>query len=673
MLDTKHARRFGSIVMVLAMLLVGCGEDAPPKQTTVATPTLTGTAAYDDRVTAGPVTAKGTAGLPRTASNSSGTNRYSVDLSQLAGPYALRWIGPDKSDQQVFLYSVATQAGTANVTPLTTLLFAQLMGQDPTAAYAAFGTNGSEMVTDEKIRAAQAKVTAYLRDVLGVTVRSGDASFITSRFDAIPGDPMFDTIQAIDAALAAHSSTFATLTQQVASLARLCIEERVLIDVAGVQREFCPAIKTANREEDDNSIIDYVFSAPTNDTLTVKVRGDDILSGEYVNAGLSYFCSGSACGGIVLGVPASDQTRSFNFTTAALTSATGSAVLDGVLTGAIPGVELPVLPCTTNKFFAILEDNTVIAQCVDAFDPLNVGGTLNTSRGATPSRAVYVFADTSGADPAYPQVELVMDGNDAVVSVYFFQYDPATLIPALRFACEAEACNGITLGPVSVNTDLGPDLPVLVRNVSFANTILSGMTDTGAPTGTTATLKASFTTVYFVDPNTPLLFPSLADCDPASDTVALDVLSGPFNFCSAEANRETSVPTDADLKLEMLDDQSFAPIEVVLRAGSVVSVTYNTPVSQTFRCDAECQGVSVSLPDNLGRRTVTFAGTVLHEVQSFPLPGTRTATLNAGPIVFHASDPVRTVYCSILNIPIRAGFRWLRGSKQCLIELLPIY
>ncbi|HWK52105.1 MAG TPA: hypothetical protein VNR40_19560, partial [Steroidobacter sp.] len=290
-------------------------------------------------------------------------------------------------------------------------------------------------------------------------------------------------------------------------------------------------------------------------------------------------------------------------------------------------------------FFAVLSDNTVIAQCVDAFDPLGIGGTLNTSRGATPSRAIYVFADTSGADPAYPQVELVTDGNDRVVSVYFFQYDPATLVPTIRFACEGDACSGITLGPVTVNTDLGPDMPVLVRNVSFANTILSGMTETGVPTDTTATLKASFTTVYFVDPNTPLLFPPLADCDPASDTVAIDVLSGPFNFCSADASRMTSVPVDADLKLEMLDDQSFAPIEVILRAGAVVRVTYNSPVSQAFRCDADCEGVSVSLPDNLGRRSVTFAGTVLREVQSFPLPGTRTATLNSGPIVFPPVTP----------------------------------
>jgi hypothetical protein len=99
-----------------------------------------------------------------------------------------------------------------------------------------------------------------------------------------------------------------------------------------------------------------------------------------------------------------------------------------------------------------------------------------------------------------------------------------------------------------------------------------------------------------------------------------------------------SAPDGAELKLEMFDDQSFAPIEVILRAGSVVSVSYGSPVNQGFRCDSDCEGVTVSAPDELGRRTTTFADTVLHEVQSFPLHGPRTATLS-GVIVFPPVTP----------------------------------
>jgi hypothetical protein len=640
MLETRHARRCASIITVaFVMLLAGCGEeDPPPPQAKAATLELTGTAMYDDTVMASGVTAKGIAGLPRTANNSSGTNQYSVDLSQLTGPYALHTMGSGRNGQQAVLYSVATQAGVANVTPLTTLLFAQLMGEDPETAYAAFGASGPELVTDAKIRAAQAKVTAYLQGVLGVTVRSGDASFITSTFNATPGDPMFDTIQALHAVLTANGMTLTALAAQIAALARLCIEEKLLIEVGGAQREFCPATKTAEREEDDNSIIDYVFTAPTREKLTVKVRGDEILSGEYLNAGATYSCSGAACA-ITLGAPTGDETRSLSFSATELTGAGGKALLSGVLMGAIPGLELPVLPCNTNKYFVIFEDNTVIAQCVDVKDPFSLGGTTNIERGEVPSRAVYAFSDMSGANPAYPQVQVVTDGNDSVLSVYFYQYDPVTFVENLRFACQGSECNGITLGPVTVNTDLGPDTPVLVRNVTFANTILSGMTETGAPTHTTARLKASFTTVYFTNSSEPLKFPPLVECMPGSAAVSIAVLSRSFNFCSAEAHRLASAQ-DTDVRLEIYDERDFVPIVIVLRGESVVSVRYNANrVNQDFSCDADCTGVTVSAPDGLGRRSVTFADTLLHEVQSFPLPGTRTVTLSSGPIVFPAVTP----------------------------------
>ncbi|HEY0943587.1 MAG TPA: hypothetical protein VGE08_26110 [Steroidobacter sp.] len=640
MLETRHARRLRLVALAFVLLMTGCGEDAPPEQATLASPSLNGIAVYDDGSSPGAVTAKGTAGLPRTASNSSGTSRYTVDISQLTGPYALRWAGTDKNDQQVSLYSVATQAGVANVTPLTTLLFAQLMGQDPEAAYAAFGASGADLVSDEKIREAQAKLTAHLRDVLGVTVPAAEASFITSTFDAVPGDPMFETMQAVEAALVANGTTLEALSQQVASLARLCIEEKILIDVGGAQREFCPATKSAERDEEDGSIINYVFTTPTNDTLIVRVRGDEVLSGEYVAAGLVYSCSGAACGSIVLGAPASDQTRTLSFESAAFGGDAGNAVLNGVLGGAIPGVELPVLPCAHNKYFVILDDNSVVAECVDTFDPFSIGGTMSALRGVTPSRAIYRFSSSSSIDPTFPQLELVMDGNDSLVSVYFYRYDPETFVPDVRFACEAEACNGITLGSVTVNTSLGPDYPVLVRDVTFADTILSGMTESGAPTGAAAKLRAAVTTVYYVDPYAPFLHPPLEDCDPTSATVSVDVHSGPFNFCSAEAIRYAFMLNDTDLRLEATEDRTLAPLQVDLRGESVLRVYYNNGmINQSFHCELDCEGVTVSPPDSLGRRTVTFDGTVLHEDQSFPRPGTRTATFTGGPIVFPPVTP----------------------------------
>jgi hypothetical protein len=637
MFEIARATRSGPIAglwLASAFLLAACGSEGPPEQTRTEPPALTGTATYGATIVTGAVSGKGASGPLRTASNSTGTNQYTISLLELTAPYALRWAGSDDRDQQVFLYTVATQPGVANITPLTTLLIAQLLGQDPAAAYAAFNASGgvrTETITDANIQAAQTKVTAYLQDVLGVQVKSGAASFVTSAFKAAAGDPMFDTLQALDAKLVSSGSNLATLAADVAALARLCIEEKISITVSGQQKELCPATKSANPEEADSSILSYVFKSPANDTLTVKVRGDAVLSGEYVtSAGQSFACSSVACGGIALGAPVSDLTRSITFNNADL----AGAVLSGTLAGAIPGVALPVLPCDSNKFFVVLEDRTVIADCVDAFDPLGLGGTLNGLRGAAPSRAVYTFSSSSGANPAFPQVELVTDGNDSVVSVYFFQYDPATFIPSMRFACQGSACNGITLGPVTTNTDLGPNTPVLVRNVSFDNTVLAGLNEDGSPTDISASLKASFKTVYYADPFAPLVFPPQVSCASEGDTIAISVLSGPFNFCSSQSNRFATAQENGGLLLSTVDDGTFAPIEIVLRAGAVVQVTYNSPVNQQFSCSTDCTGVTVSAPNEQGHRTVTFEATTLRETQSFPLPGARTAVLSSGPLAF---------------------------------------
>jgi hypothetical protein len=626
-------------LMALALLLTACGSEEPPAQTKDETPSLSGTATYDGTFSSSGATAKGVGGPPRTSSNSTATSQYSVSVLELTAPYVLRWNGVDARGQQVFLYSVATRAGVANITPLTTLVVAQLLGQDPETAFDAFGATGgvqSSLVTDANIQDAQAKVIAYLQDVLGVQVGAGIGNFVTSTFRAAAGDSMFDTMQAIDAKLVADGVDFGTLSGRIATLARLCIEESIQITVGGQQKQFCPASKTANREEADNTIIDYVFTSPTRDSLTVKVQSEAVLSGEYVStAGEHYSCTGAGCG-ITLGTPAADLTRALDFGLTQLAGGTGTAVLNGSLQTAIPGVELPILPCDNNKYYVILQDRTVYADCVDANDPLSLGGTLAELHGEEVSRAAYRFVNGSSTNPAHPQVEVVTDGNDSLVSVAFTLFDEQ-FFPTVHYACMRSACNGVTLGPVTVNTDLDPSLPVLVRKVTFDNTALAGLTPEGAATSTSATLKASFTTVYFRDPSTPQLFAPQADCASSSDTTTVAVMSGSFNYCSDPTAREAGViPDSTDVNLRMTDDSFFTPIEIRLDGDQVVSVIYSSPVSQRFLCTTNCTGVTISAPDPNGARTVTFTNTVLYEEQSFPVPGERTATLNSGALAFPA-------------------------------------
>jgi hypothetical protein len=635
-----------SLFLSLALLLAACGSDGPPEQTKEEAPSLSGTATYDSRVTVLEVTGKGFTGPSRTASNSSGTNQYNISLLELGAPYALRWHGADTNDQFVALYSVSTGPGHANITPLTTLLIAQLLGQNPTDAFLAFGAASgmqASAVTDAKLQEAQAKLIAYLQDVFGMQVRAGLGSFITTPFNTAAGDPIFDTITALNAKLVADGITLATLGERIATLSRLCIEEKIQVTIGSQQNEFCPASKSATPEESDSSILDYVFTSPTNDTLTIKLQNEAVLSGEYVSAaGDIYTCDGAACNGVAFGTPATDLTRSITFTLTQLNGGAGSVVLSGSLMGAIPGVALPILPCDNNRFFVILEDRTVYADCADVNDFFSLGGISNfTEHGEVPSRAPYRLSSSGTTYPDRPVVELVMDANDSVVSAAFLTFD-ADGFADKSYYCERSGCNGIGLGPVTVYTDiLDPDHPVETRPVTFDNTLLAGLLPDGTPTDTTATLKGSFTIVYYHNVDDPNAFPPQSGCNPGVDTIAMTVMSGEFNFCSNPVDRGTALhPDGTTITLALLDELDSTRIGLHLTAdGELISVTHDSSVSSRFICTTNCVGVEVSQPDTNGERTVTFTNAALYEEQSYPLPGERTAILNSGPIVFPPLPP----------------------------------
>lgn len=634
-----------SLFLSLALLLAACGSDGPPAQTKEAAPSLSGTATYDSRVTTSEVTGKGFTGPSRTASNSSGTNQYSISVLELTAPYALRWNGADTNGDLVALFTVATGPGHANITPLTTLLVAQLMGQAPGDAFLAFGAaSGMQAsdVTDAKLQEAQTKLIAYLEEVFGLQVRSGLGNFITASFSATAGDPIFDTITELNDKLVADGINLETLGERIATLSRLCSEEQIQVTIGSQQKAFCTASRSATPDDNDSTILDYVFTSATADTLTIRLQNESALSGEYVSAaGDVYTCDGAACNGVAFGTPAADLTRSITLTVTQLDGPAGSVVLSGSLMGAIPGVALPILPCDNNRFFVVLEDRTVYADCADVNDFFSIGGISNfTEQGEMPSRAPYRLSNSGTAYPDRPVVELMMNANEDVVSAAFLTVD-ANGFPERSYYCERANCNGIELGPVTVDTTiLDPDHPVETRQVTFDNTLLAGLLPDGTPTNTTATLKGSFLIVYYHNVDSPYVFPPLSACNPGVDTIAVSVMSGEFNFCSNPVDRSANVLPDDSIGLQLVDESQFTPIAVRLTPdGDVIDVIFSSNVGSRFICNTNCAGIDVSEPDTNGERTVTFTNTTLYEEQSFPIPGERTAVLNSAALVFPPVPP----------------------------------
>lgn len=76
---------------------------------------------------------------------------------------------------------------------------------------------------------------------------------------------------------------------------------------------------------------------------------------------------------------------------------------------------------------------------------------------------------------------------------------------------------------------------------------------------------------------------------------------------------------EGEVELSARDDADIGrAIRVLLREGEVVNVTLFPGLTESFRCSRTCSGVTVSGPEASSQITVTFDGTVLNEVESFP-------------------------------------------------------
>lgn len=627
-------------LIATAAALAGCnGEESnQPPQTPPVRIETTGVVTDGASTRTQTIYAKGATGLTRMVTAGAG-GQYTVSMTELTGPFLFsNSLSPGADPELVFMAAPATRVGVVNVTPLTTLLTAQLFGLDPGNAVTSF-SSGSPLigqVSDATILAAQADVTAYLQDVVGVQVKSGTASFIDSPFKPVAGDSMHDTIQALGAKLASSGTTLKALGAQIALGVRACQTEAIQVTLNGQRKPFCPVIKSAVPEEADITIIDYVFKNVANDTLTVKVRANTVLSAEFVTtAGQSYQCADTTCGGISVGAPAADLSRDLVFASAPFTAASGSALLDGTLGGPTPSVTLPLLPCTDNRFYVIFENHDVVADCVDTLNPLGIPGTFNGAAG--PGRDAYSFSNTAAALPITPRLEVVLDNatpQPTVVSVYYTDIDPDTSELRNRFVCQLAACNGVTVGPVSVNNSAG--FPIEVMTLTLNNVMLSGVNADGTSTGTTVTLRGSFTALR--DPSQVASYPPLAPCDPAGDTINVVAFAAEFNLCIPQNDlinffiyRSAFDLGTGETQLLIGSDMGDQVSLIVRNDNGALVETLVTPGStgEQFKCTTNCTGVTVSAPDGAGERTVTFTNSVIHRLESFPLPGDRSITVNS--------------------------------------------
>lgn len=596
---------------LLTALAVACGGGGPETPTPSARAQLTGYATPDgDTLLVAGISAKGALG-PSRANGFSGNpaRQYALSTEHLTPPYVLQSLNSGDA-------SVATADGRANITQLTSLLTIALFGQSPVDAFNDYGDASAAqiaLIDQAGIRRAQADATEFLEQTVKVPVRSGDASFITTEFEPVAGDPMWDTLVALNRRIAEiGTDAYATLVAGFLQRQQQCRRAQLTLSIGDATQRFCPATSTSTPEAADPDVLAHVYAQDTGETLTVRVRDNAVLDAAYATAGgTRYGCSGAGCEGLALGRAAYDGTRRIVLSDVSLSGAAGRARLTGRVATTLPNVTLPDLPCFVGALWKVRSDGTVDASCADsssALQILNVSGTLGSQQGAS----TYADYYANGLD-------VVLDGGRLVsITALVPSADGLSTITA---ACRGAGCRGVTVGDATTNSNIG--FETVTRPITFSGTGLRTVGADGSLGADTAIrLKGSLRLAYF----SSVRFNYAAPTDPPQ--------------CTGTAAVVQLVPTDTpDWTYRVCDDGSVPIVATPLESGGV-EISFNGQLTirtdadgnvvyarvfgvfgggaifESFGCDGKtrCAGVEVGAPAADGRRAVRIDGATFSHV-----------------------------------------------------------
>jgi hypothetical protein len=396
-------------------------------------------------------------------------------------------------------------------------------------------------------------------------------------------------------------------------------------------------------EEADTTILDYEFRDVAGAVLFVKVQNDAILSVDFTTAAnATYSCSGTACAGVTLGAKAADDSRPIVFANLALPGSGGNASIQGTLAVPPVSIELPILPCTDNRYFAIFSNNSALGDCIDPDDPFQFGATVGNVKGHNK-----IGIDFDGQEADTGRIQIVVNRTTLQpIYVYYVIRDPDTSEIVGRYVCRDADCKGLTWGAARPESAGGFKLEL--RTITLDNTMLGGIDAEGNPTDESVILRVSGLGLFIADdPDPPEEpepeYPTLADCDPAADTISVTGPTGEFNLCAPQNDVDNGLywrmPYDLGDGLFQLffSNEVGDSFGVTTLNGEIFDAYVALSNGLTFNCQAEkCVGTTVTGPDADGNYTLSFSNTVLRLVDNSggpPIPDRPTITLMSGDLV----------------------------------------
>ena len=200
--------------LVLAATLAACGGGSG-----TAAVSVNGTAATGASIAAGTVTLKcvsGTSSVATTGTDGSVT----MDISGVTLPCVGRVDYKDSSGVAQKLHTFIGAAGTANITPVTDLLVANLTGGTPADAFDKFDAAKAKTYTTALVKAAAAAVKTYLKNTLGVdTTNLPDdpvGTKLTAKSGSVAGDAFDKVLDDIQAKLKAGGKKLSDIAGDLA-------------------------------------------------------------------------------------------------------------------------------------------------------------------------------------------------------------------------------------------------------------------------------------------------------------------------------------------------------------------------------------------------------------------------------------------------------------------------
>ena len=199
---------------VLVLTACGGGGDAPPQLTTQQSQTISGVAATGAALPGATVNVTCSAGSGTATTRADGS--YSAPITGASLPCV---VTATSSDGKTVLHSLVAGSGsigstaTANITPLTELLLAQLAGQDPAKYVAGFSSTTTVNASD--VTAAQAALIKVLQSA-GFDA-SGIGDFLGGTLSAGSGQGYDGVLDTLQSKLAGAGVTLTDLSTAVAS------------------------------------------------------------------------------------------------------------------------------------------------------------------------------------------------------------------------------------------------------------------------------------------------------------------------------------------------------------------------------------------------------------------------------------------------------------------------